>query len=181
VVTPADHANTVRDALNTGPLPDSQPDRDKLDAGHDALDALLAQAEAAEKRRIVTTTVQGDTHMNRLREERDAALDREAGTQDALDATRRQSEEQAEEAIKWRLAAEQAHAALRLALRGIPDPMHPGIPREFEGGLVHAQIVMLDALGDDDPGNVEAARAALSAREEAWTHEDRMVLGEGGC
>jgi hypothetical protein len=25
------------------------------------------------------------------------------------------------------------------------------------------------------------ARAALSAREEAWTHEDRMVLGEGGC
>jgi hypothetical protein len=25
------------------------------------------------------------------------------------------------------------------------------------------------------------AEAALAAREEAWTHEDRMVLGEGGC
>jgi hypothetical protein len=23
--------------------------------------------------------------------------------------------------------------------------------------------------------------AALSAHEEVWTHEDRMVLGEGGC
>jgi hypothetical protein len=27
----------------------------------------------------------------------------------------------------------------------------------------------------------EIARAALSAREENWTHEDRMVLGDGGC
>jgi hypothetical protein len=25
------------------------------------------------------------------------------------------------------------------------------------------------------------ARAALAAREDAWTHEDRMVLGDGGC
>ena len=41
-----------------------------------------------------------------LRDERDAALDREAGLADALDAMRRQSEEQAEEARKWRARAE---------------------------------------------------------------------------
>lgn len=58
-------------------------------------------------------------------------------------------------------------AALALALNGIPDPMHPGIPKQFVTGLVCAQIVILDALGDDDPGDVEAARAALTPQADA--------------
>jgi hypothetical protein len=35
--------------------------------------------------------------------------------------------------------------------------------------------------GQPSVGLRAIARAALAAREEAWTHEDRMVLGDGGC
>ena len=56
-------------------------------------------------------------------------------------------------------------AALRLARNGLPDAMYPGIPPQFVDGLVHAQIVIADALGDDDPGDVEAARRALDSGE----------------
>jgi hypothetical protein len=38
--------------------------------------------------------------------------------------------------------------------------MHPGIRKQWVDGLVHAQII-LDSYVSDDPGDVEAARAAL--------------------
>jgi hypothetical protein len=52
--------------------------------------------------------------------------------------------------------------ALQEASRGMPDPMHPEIPRKFVDNLVSAQIVISAALGHEDPGDVEAARAALN-------------------
>jgi hypothetical protein len=59
--------------------------------------------------------------------------------------------------------------AMETALEAIsvllPDGQHPGV-REFESRITAAQIIARDALGDDDPGNVEmcyAQAAALSA------------------
>lgn len=56
---------------------------------------------------------------------------------------------------------ERLREAIDLALRGLPDPMHPSIPPRMVDGLVCAQIVLRAALGGGDHGNVESARAAL--------------------
>jgi hypothetical protein len=120
VVTPADHANTVRDALS------SRPNRRSPDPALAALDALLAQADDA------------SALLKEASQQHDRALSAEAERDAAV------------------RAAEQAHAALR------------EIERFANNNASSGHIGFL-------------ARAALSAREEAWTHEDRMVLGEGGC
>jgi hypothetical protein len=41
--------------------------------------------------------------------------------------------------------------------------------------------VFNEAGGKSGPKVRGIARAALAANKEVWTHEDRMVLGEGGC
>jgi alpha-beta hydrolase superfamily lysophospholipase len=65
--------------------------------------------------------------------------------------------------------AEQAHAALQTV-----DEIEDALAEYFAQRDIPMRIRQaVDAF--------EIARAALSAREEAWTHEDRMVLGEGGC
>jgi hypothetical protein len=50
----------------------------------------------------------------------------------------------------------------------------------------HAQemekaLQQIAAIDTTPPAAARISRAALSAREEAWTHQDRMVLGDGGC
>jgi hypothetical protein len=57
---------------------------------------------------------------------------------------------------------------VELALVGIPDPMHPSIPREWEERLVCSQILLMHLTGHDDPGNVESARAFLSSLEQQY-------------
>lgn len=61
--------------------------------------------------------------------------------------------------------------AAELALAGIPDHQHPYVHREHEGRLVAAQIILADALGDEDPGNVEMARATLAALSRSQAQE----------
>jgi hypothetical protein len=69
--------------------------------------------------------------------------------------------------------AEQAHAALR-QIAELPDAKHGGI---YE---IPVNIARAALEGWDEEAFVGEMhrRAALG---EAWTHEDRMVLGEGGC
>lgn len=69
-----------------------------------------------------------------------------------------------EETSRLVARVEELTRAVELALNGIPDPMHPGIPRQFVDKLVAAQIVLCAARGDDDPGDVEVARAALEVQ-----------------
>lgn len=56
--------------------------------------------------------------------------------------------------------------AIALALEGLPDPMHPRFDARASDRLAAAQVVLLSAIGHDDPGNVEACRAILSASHE---------------
>jgi hypothetical protein len=55
----------------------------------------------------------------------------------------------------------QAEADADLALDGLPDPMHPRFTPEQADKLTCAQILIMNLAGHDDPGNVEASRAAL--------------------
>lgn len=65
--------------------------------------------------------------------------------------------------------ADRLAEALSLAKACLPDPMHPVFAPADRERLVCAQIIMADALGDDDPGNVksarEFARAALAGED----------------
>ena len=93
----------------------------------------------------------------------DAALASRGEQSDALDRAYQARDDWRQERDDWRREAETLREAVELALSGLPDPMHPGIPRHAVDGLVAAKIVLMDALGDPDPGNVEAARAALAS------------------
>jgi hypothetical protein len=70
---------------------------------------------------------------------------------------------------EWRERAEAAEARcarlqqeLRLVLNGIPDPMHPSMPPQWVDRIVAAQIVALEALGENDGCDVDRARATLA-------------------
>jgi len=76
--------------------------------------------------------------------------------------------------IERRAVSEPQHAAstrasdrelVELALYGLPDPMHPEIPRQFVDGLVAAQIVLCDVAHVDDPGDVQGAIETLRRLE----------------
>jgi hypothetical protein len=138
VVTPADHANTVRRIhRESGPI--------YGDEGFDAaLDALLAQAEASWK---LADRLEGE--VARLQADRNKLL--------------RVADQRLTAGVRMRAERDQAQDALRQI-------------RDFDETTVRFSSVA------GAPGEMrKIARAALSAREEAWTHQDRMVLGEGGC
>ena len=65
---------------------------------------------------------------------------------------------------------ERLREALRLIADG-PDPMHPRFNQAGADVLMSVKIVAWDALGNDDPGDVAAARAALDASPPADTEQ----------
>jgi hypothetical protein len=197
VVTPQEHANTIREALAEdylGPDPQDPMAGEKWGpnpAALAALDALLAQAETAERLRV---------DYDDLKLRRNASKERAEAAEAERDAAVRERDQIG--AALGEPCAECGHIDWRsdgyvdrfLAAEGERDQARDALARaDAECGRQHVRAVnaeaaaeqarnALDVLARWPHGDIEmcqSARAALS--EEAWTHEDRMVLGEGGC
>jgi hypothetical protein len=156
VVTAADHSNTIREALH---LALGTQGRTENHMAFAALDALLAKAENPDAAWQLALDNEKAYAIQRA-EAAEAERDAYKADRDEYDALLGRKMAERDAAVRER---DQARDALR-QIADVPTNPELGVP--MSGSMLAIARAALDAL---------------SAREEAWTHEDRMVYGDGGC